>query len=78
MKAYSALNYVNDYLDSEDFENYAQDAYWNRTFNEDFVFSDIISKAISDGLFLEDMDEHTEAIYELIIQAYDNKEKGLS
>lgn len=78
MKAHNTLNYVNDYLDSEDFENYAQDAFWRRDFNEDYVLGVIQSNANQDLLFLVDFDENIELIYKLIVEAYKTKEKGLS
>lgn len=78
MKAYNALKYVNDYLDSEDFENYVQDSFWRQNFSSDLVFGQIMQNAKDDLLFLEDIDEHMNTIYDLINEAYEIKEKGLS
>lgn len=78
MKAYNALKYVQDYLASPEFDNYVQNTYWTRDFDEDLVFETISRQAIQDGLYLEDLDEQAGKIYDLILDAYEVSEKGLS
>lgn len=75
MKLYNAIKYFEDYLNSLEFEEYINESYWLRNFNEDKVFEKIANQAIEDGLYLDNLEELAPQIYKLITTAYDSAEK---
>lgn len=72
----NALEYAKKFVDSDTFDNYVQNAYWNRRFNPETVVEIMIRDAVLNNILLDNLEyfDYDNFFY----KAYLDSEKGLS
>lgn len=72
------IAYADMYLDSKQFDDYIQDAYWRDSFDADKVIDLMLTQAQKDKVTLLNLDDSYTELYKLIKIAKDTAEVGLS